>query len=232
MDIMDMFYTGGQQSSSHAMAKALEQSKQRAMSYMQPYYKAGTEGLGAYQQGINQMADPSAFYEKVMGNYDVSNAAQFRLAKVMDQLKNEAYAGGMQGSGALRQGEIDYANDEIGADMQQYLQNIMGIFGNYLGGQNTLANYGYGAGNTLGGMEQSYGQQIAGAKAQEELARNQKWQQHFATGLNMGANFLGGGGGFGAINNGTFNSSKGFDSMISPYSSTGQAQLSNISRGR
>jgi hypothetical protein len=226
---MDMFYNGGAESASKALQKALEKSKQQAMSYMQPYFNAGKEGLGAYQQGVNQMADPSAFYEKVLGNYDVSPAAKFRLAKTMDQLKNASYANGMYGSGAQRQGEIDYANEEIGADQQNYLNNILGIFGNYLTGQNNLANYGYNAGNNLASLEQNYGQQEAQAKMQQELAANQKWQQHFATGLNMAGNYMMGGGGFGAGNN--FNSNAGLNSMISPYTSMGQARLSGISKG-
>jgi hypothetical protein len=235
MGLVDTFFGGGQEAAAKKMRKELEGARTRSIGYQQPYYDAGKRGLGNMEQALAPMADPNAFLNSIFDNYTRSTMANKRLQEGTDEINNQAAAMGLLGSGTQRKNLVDYTQDVIGTDQQQFLQNIMGILGGYVGGQNTLANYGANSGNILSQLEQGFGQSIGQARGQEELGKAAGMQSLLTTILNTAANAaMGGmgGGAFGGLGGalaggagGGFDIGNAFNSVLSPYSSVGQAGL-------
>lgn len=199
MNPIDLFFGGGEKEAAKYQAKgakALRQSLEQAKQYPTPFYNAGTQALQDYQTTISPAANPTQFYENILGSYNISPAAQRRLKLGLDQLQGRAAATGGLGSGQLRQDMEDYIQEILGADQQQYLHDILGIRGDYLSNLGNLMNYGYGAGtqllgqtNSIGGANQAY----YGARANQALATAGGFNKLLATGLNTAANYATGG---------------------------------------
>lgn len=118
--------------------------------YYDPYIGYGKEAYKTMRDPLNQMtSDPSQFLESIMGNYSPSRGYQLKLDEMMKAAGNTAAAGGMRGSLSDITKEARLADYLMGEDMQQWLQNVLGIQGRGLEGQQHLFDTGYNASGNL-----------------------------------------------------------------------------------
>lgn len=163
-----------------------------------PYIQRGTTAYGAMAPQYNQMStDPAAFLESIMGKYEPSKGYQLKLDEGMRAAGNSAAAGGMRGSMQDIQNESRLASSLMGDDMQQWLNNVLGLHTRGLQGQQGLYNTGYDATrNMTGDMANVMGTQ--GSLAFQGQANKNQGQRDLFSGiqkaLGAGAGMYMGGG--------------------------------------
>ena len=113
-----------------------------------PYQDAGKTGLNNWQNALSQMQNPQEFMNKILGGYQESPWASFTRKYGQQGMNNAASASGMLGSGAMMKEAAQYNQDLTSKDMQTYLQNVLGINKDYMGGQAGMAGMGLDAGKS------------------------------------------------------------------------------------
>lgn len=114
--------------------------------YMNPYINMGQEAGNIAQQQYAQMAgDPTQYYNDIYDQYDVSPYAEFQQDQMTEAAGNSAAAGGFAGTESDIQKQSELTNAILSQDWQQYLQQILGIQGMGLNGEQQMYQTGYGA---------------------------------------------------------------------------------------
>lgn len=155
---------GGNDKPYRKYAQEMEENLNQAKQYYNPFYEAGTSALPQYQQSLDEMKDPQAFFKKIMGGYQESPWAKFQQEQGQRALTNSASAGGLIGSTPFMQAGQDYTHNIGSQDMQQFLQNILGIKSGYQSGLGNLISGGQNAAQGLAGLQQSFADPIASAR--------------------------------------------------------------------
>lgn len=159
--------------------KQYQQMLQMGGAGFNPFIQAGQGAINPFMQSLNQMQDPTKYMEGIMGKYQQSPFAKQQTDEAMRMAQNQASASGLLGSSPLMQESQKMAADISSKDMQQYLQNAMGIQGSYLGGLQNLMGQGLqgqgGLASLYGGMAPSMGEAAYGGEA----AKQQKWPNIF-----------------------------------------------------
>lgn len=147
--------------------------------YQQPYMQAGQQGMEGFQKWLQGQQDPSGFINNLMGGYQESPYAKYQQEQAMRAAQNMGSASGLLGSTPLTQYAQQNARDISSQDMNQWLQNVLGIntqygqgqYGLMQGGQHAadlLSQLGLNAGEYMGGT--AYGQE-----AGKQQDRNSLW---------------------------------------------------------
>lgn len=143
----------------------------KAEDVQNPFLTAGKEGMGNFQNWLKSMQDPSAFINHLMGSYNESPYAKFQQQQAMRAGTNAASASGLTGSTPFAQQLQQNAQNISSQDMNQWLQNVLGINTQFGTGQNNLMQGGQNAANALtnmyGNMGNSMGEAAYGKKAGE-----------------------------------------------------------------
>lgn len=126
-----------------------------------PYIQFGLgAGSNLSSQYQNMAADPTEYYNRMMQGYMPSKAYQEQRDEALRAAGNTAAAGGMRGTQQDIENSSRITNALLGNDMQQWYQNLMGIQGTGLQGQQNLYNTGFGASQGLtGDLSNLYGTQ-------------------------------------------------------------------------
>jgi hypothetical protein len=115
-----------------------------------PYIQRGNEQYAGLNKAYTGMAqDPTGFLNQMMAAYQPSKGFQIQKDEALRAAGNSAAAGGMRGSFADQEGQARLADTLMGQDMQQWLQNVLGIQGYGLQGQQNFYNQGYGASQNM-----------------------------------------------------------------------------------
>jgi hypothetical protein len=77
-----------------------------------------------YEQMAN---NPTDFMNSLMERYNPSVGYRFKQQQMLDAMRNSASAGGFAGTPFNQQQQAETVQGLLGADMQQYLQNALGI---------------------------------------------------------------------------------------------------------
>jgi hypothetical protein len=118
--------------------------------YYNPYIQAGQGALGSLQgQYGNLLNDPGALMSHLAGGYKQSPGYQWNLNQAEGSANNAAAAGGMAGSPQHQQIAGTIASGLASQDYNNYLQNVLGLYGRGLQGQEGLNQMGYGASDSL-----------------------------------------------------------------------------------
>jgi len=133
-----------------------------AQGYQQPFYQAGTQAIPQYQNYVNSMQNPSGFINNLMGQYQESPYARFAQQQAQRANTNAASASGLIGSTPYQQQGEQYAHDISTQDMNQWLQNVLGINTQYGGGLQNLMTGGQNAANMMTQLAGTQGQNMAG----------------------------------------------------------------------
>lgn len=168
----------------------LQQYLQQALGYLSPYQQAGTSALGEYSNKISQMNDPVGFYNKIMDTYSTSPALKFQQQQGLEALKNNAAATGYTGSGQQLKDVMGYSQGLAQQGQQDYLNNVLGINTQALGGLSNISGMGEQAGSQMGDWTQQTGEniaammsQIAQAKGQAQSSKSSGWGNLLGLGL-------------------------------------------------
>jgi hypothetical protein len=161
--------------------------------YIQRGERAGNDLEGKYSQMMN---DPNGLLQQFGSKYTQSPGFQFKLKQALQAADHAAAAGGMSGSPMHQQQEMQLANDIGNQDYNDYMSNIMRMYGLGEQGERNMYGMGYGASNEMG---QSIGNALnsqAQLAYQGAQAKNQKESQDqgfwgsLAGGLGSLASFL------------------------------------------
>jgi hypothetical protein len=133
---------------------------QQATGYMQPFYDAGTQGLQAFQKGLSPLQNPVQVMDQLMGQYTESPYALFQQQQSITAANAAGAASGMQGSGAEQEQLMQESQAISSKDMQNWLNNIFGIYKGYMGGEKSLMSQGYGAAGQMGNWNMQAGRDI------------------------------------------------------------------------
>lgn len=114
-----------------------------------PFIQQGKSAMEQLGPQYGQMAgNPTDFYNQILGQYRPSEGYKYQEQKLGQQAHNAAAAGGFAGTPGHIQQHSELINQLLGGDMQQYLQNILGIQGKGQEGLQHQADIGYhGAGS-------------------------------------------------------------------------------------
>ena len=111
-----------------------------------PYVNQGQSQYGSLNQNYGQMAnDPAAFLESLMKGYQPSQAFQMKNKNALNAAGNTAAAGGYRGTGNDMNNEGAISNTLMNEDMQQWLNNVLGLQERGTQGQQGLYNTGFNA---------------------------------------------------------------------------------------
>jgi hypothetical protein len=166
--------------------KAYQPYFDKATNAQQPYTQAGQNAIGPYQNMLGQMSHPSDFINQLMGQYQESPWAKFQQQQGTRALQNQGSASGLTGSTPMAQFAQQQGQNISSQDMQKWLERVLGVNTEALGGYNNLIGHGAGAANSLTSL---YGQgaQDMGAMAFGQRAGKQQDQSNMWGGLaNMG----------------------------------------------
>ena len=177
MGLFDELFGGGQGQGYSDLRKGITQGMgalkdyyNQARGFMNPFLQAGEGELGKYQQGVNAMQDPNAFIGHLMKNYQMSPQAQFQEKQGDIGANAAAAASGQLGSGPEMK-QMDAYNQQLANnDRNQYLQQRLGVYNNFLGGAGHLAGMGQGAAGQMGNWGMQAGNALAGMYGQRGQA--------------------------------------------------------------
>lgn len=122
----------------------------QAQEQYQPYADQGQAAYGQLNPIYGQMTqDPAAYLEKMMQGYQPSHSYQMKEQQLRNAAGNTAAAGGMRGTLNDIQNQAGLTDMLMSDDMQQWLQNVMGINNMGIQGQQGFYNNGYDANNNI-----------------------------------------------------------------------------------
>jgi len=117
----------------------------QARPYYDPYIQHGHQGLtnlanleGQYRSLYEQPSamsnqyermahNPTEFMDALMRGYNPSEGYRFKQQQMLDAMRNSASSGGFAGTPFNQQQQAETVQGLLGSDMQQYLQNALGI---------------------------------------------------------------------------------------------------------
>lgn len=161
--------------------------------YIQAGQQAGQQAGNTYQQMVS---NPNAFYEQLRSGYTPSEGYKYNEEKLRKAMQTAAAAGGFSGAKGDQEYQADMIRKLLGQDQQQYFENVLGLLGGGLSGQQHIADQGYQASGSLADL---LGSTLAtqGELAFQGQANKNKSKQDvlslLASALGTGAGFMLGG---------------------------------------
>lgn len=190
MSILSNLFGGGKDPMKEAN-KYLDQIPGVGHKGYDPYVTAGLDASGKTKDIYESlMNDPTAFINKLMESYQPSTGYQFQKDLLTKELGNTAAAGGIAGTPLDQMNQAEGIQGLLGKDMQQFLANVLGVFGTGLGGEEGIAGRGYDASKSLtdllgSALNQKGGLAFQNAQ-QQNKNRNDLWST-FGKGLGAAA---------------------------------------------
>ena len=171
-------FGGGQTNPADVANKYLEQIPGQTKQYYDPYMQAGKGALSDLQNQYGGLLNNTGdVYNKLAGGYKESPGYQYALKSALGAGDAAAAAGGLLGSNAHQEGNMNLASDIASKDFNNYLKSILGLYGKGLEGEQGLNTQGFEANTSYGNMLGD----ILGQKAQYGYAgqagQNQAKQQ-------------------------------------------------------
>lgn len=115
--------------------------------YYKPFIGRGEQAYGQSQPVYNQMTqNPSDFINQIMRNYTPSEGYKFKEKYMTQGANNTAAQGGFAGTPIAQMGTAQMIQGLLGDEMQQYLQNVLGVQQGGLQGQENRMGQGFQAG--------------------------------------------------------------------------------------
>jgi hypothetical protein len=174
---------------------AMDQYQQwgnKAQGAQNPFLQAGQGAIGNYQNWLQGQQNPSHFLNNLMGQYQESPWAKYQQQQALRMANNMGSATGLTGSSPLQLQAQQNAANISSQDMNNWLQNVLGINTQYGQGQQNLMAGGQGAANALTSLYSDMGKNMGeAAYGKEAGAQNDMWNL-IGGGLQLGSAFLGG----------------------------------------
>ena len=170
--------------------KQYQEWANKAQNVQNPFLQAGTGAIGNYQNWLQGMQDPSKFINGLMGQYQESPYAKYMQQQSIRSGQNAASASGMTGSTPFAQQLQQNASNISGQDMNQWLQNVLGINSQYGAGEAGLMNMGQNSANSLMDMYNHMGQQMGEGAYGKRAGQNQDFWNMIGGGAQLASAFL------------------------------------------
>lgn len=138
-----------------------------------PFYQAGTGAINNYQNWLGSMQNPSGFINDQMKNYQVSPWAQYQQQQATRAAQNMGSAEGLTGSSPLMLQAQQNSQNISSQDMQNWLQNVLGINTQYGSGMGNLMGQGANAANQLSNLYSQQGIGMGNLAAGQQAGQNQ-----------------------------------------------------------
>jgi hypothetical protein len=140
-----------------------------------PYINEGRDAAGRLKGEYGKMLDPTTFMDEIMKHYSESQGAKYETDKLGRGIGATAAAGGIAGTPEHQRAYGEMAGEISSKDMQQYLQNALGIYGGGIKGEQDFYGKGFDASkelaDLLGGNLGSQGTMAYGATQQKNMNR-------------------------------------------------------------
>lgn len=168
------------------------QFNQNAQNAQNPFINMGHQAIGQYQDWLNGQKDPSGFINKMMGNYQESPYAKYEQQQGLRAAQNMGSAGGMGGSGSTSL--MNYAQQNAqnisSKDMNQWLQNVLGINTQYGQGLNNEIGYGQNSANNMTNFYNNMAGKMGDAAYGKQAGENQDFNNMLGGGLGIIGSFF------------------------------------------
>lgn len=146
-------FTGGGNNPYDAAGQYYNQIPDIAKQYFNPYIGAGQDALGQMQNQYGGLInDPNAVLNRIGKGYQQSPGYDWQMNQAMQAGNNAAAAGGMLGSPAHQQQNMEVAQGLANQDYYNYLQHALGLYGIGTQGLQGIGQMGYGASGDLAGL--------------------------------------------------------------------------------
>lgn len=165
--------TGNSGSPYEEAMKQYQQYAGKAEGTQNPFLEYGKAGMPLFQNWLQGMQNPSGFINNQMNNYQESPYAQFQQQQGLRAAQNMGSASGLTGSTPLMMQAQQNAQNISSQDMNQWLQNVLGINSQYGAGLNNQIQTGQGAANQLTGLYGDMGRQMGEAAYGQAAGQNQ-----------------------------------------------------------
>lgn len=141
--------------------------------YYDPYISEGRNASNISNPIYERMAsDPTEFINALMRGYKPSEGYRYKEDRLGRAISNTAAAGGFRGTPFEQEQQGQMISGLLGEDMQQFLQNILGVQGAGLQGEENRIGRGFQAsGNLADYIGSNLGQQ-AGLAYQGQAGQN------------------------------------------------------------
>lgn len=156
-------------------SKELSRYFPQQQGYLNPFLQAGQGAIPNFQNWLKTMQNPSGFINNLMGGYQESPFAHFQQDQAMRSAQNMGSASGLTGSTPLTQFAQQNARDISSQDMNQWLQNVLGVNSQYGAGQMGLMGQGMQAGNAMSQMLGDYARNQAMLRYGQGAANQGRW---------------------------------------------------------
>lgn len=137
-----------------------------------PFYNAGTNAIGGYQDWLGKMKDPSEFINHIMGQYQESPYARYQQNQNNREATNLGSASGLTGSTPLQLQAQQNSQGISSQDMMGWLQKVLGVNTEYGEGQNNLMKGGQNSANSITDLLSKYGENMGKAAYGQEAGKN------------------------------------------------------------
>lgn len=180
------------QSPYEAAAKQMQNLKGEISPYLNPYINSGKNSMSTLEQQYQQMLqNPQQLLASLGQGYQQSPGYQNQMDQSMSAIMSAMGAGGQLGGTAHQYQAGQMAGDIANQDYQNWLSQVLGLYGGGITGNQGMMNQGYNAANS---MSDYLSQNLAN---QAELAAMQGQNQQQGLGSLLGG--LGGSGGSGGM---------------------------------
>jgi len=207
-DFITNLLGGGELGAVRKERRGLEEAGTREREFLdyltgqfEPYTEAGRQAIGEYFPAIEAMREPQQFYQQMMEGYETSPQAQQEIQEGIKAATQAAAAGGGLLGGQLLKDLQRMAEERITADQQQWLRNMLGIYGGYTGGLESLIGGGRQALSAFAPTGTAITEDISNILARlgtergvESLSRYRPYTQWLGTGMGDVTRMLTGGG--------------------------------------
>lgn len=166
-------------------ANEYQKYAQQGANVQNPFLNAGTGAIGNYQHWLQGMQDPTKFMNNMMGQYQESPWAKFQQQQGMRTANNLGSATGLTGSTPMMQQAQANAQNISSGDMNNWLQNVLGVNAQYGQGQQNLMQGGQNAANALTGLYGNMGANMGQMAYGKGAAQNNDWMSMLMGGLGM-----------------------------------------------
>lgn len=150
MDMMSLFDTiWGHDDPQAAANQYLDKIPGMGREYLNPYIERGNQAGNQVSGEYDKLLNPNNFMDEIMKHFSESPGAQYQREQLGKGIGATAAAGGYAGNPEHQRQYGEMSNKIMSGDMQQYLQNALGIYGKGLSGKEDIFNKGFGATNSL-----------------------------------------------------------------------------------
>ncbi len=136
----------------HDANKYLSQIPGVGQKYYNPFIERGQRAGNQLEGEYGKLLNPTSFIDEIMKHYSLSKGAEYERDELGRGIGATAAAGGIAGTPEHQKQFGEMASGIMSKDMQQYLQNALGVYGMGLGGENDFFHTGYDASSNLADM--------------------------------------------------------------------------------